>query len=76
MAQMRSERRQIESLRSRAWHFVRTGQVNEALEALEAAITADNGHWSIAEFNSREVADGLRDNRRYQALLERAEITW
>jgi adenylate cyclase len=64
------------SLSSQAWHFVRTGQVNEALEALEAAITAANGHWSISEFNSREVADVLRDNRRYRALLEKAEITW
>ena len=64
------------SLSSQAWHFVRTGQVNEALEALEAAITADNGFWLIAEFNSREVADVLRDNRRYRALLEEAGITW
>ena len=64
------------SFSSQAWHFVRTGQVNEALEALEAAITADNGPWLIAEFNSREVADALRDNRRYRTLLERAGITW
>ena len=64
------------SLSSQAWHFVRTGQVNMALEALEAAIAADNGHWLIAEFNSREVADVLRDGRRYQALLEKAGITW
>ena len=64
------------SLSSQAWHFVRTGQVNEALKTLEAAITAANGHWSISEFNSREVADVLRDNRRYRALLEKAEITW
>jgi adenylate cyclase len=64
------------SLRSQAWHFVRTGQVNQALEALEVAITADNGYWLIAEFNSREVADLLRDSRRYQALLAKAGITW
>ena len=64
------------SFSTQAWHFVRTGQVNMALEALEAAIAADNGHWSIAEFNSREVADLLRDDRRYQALLEEAGITW
>ena len=58
-----------------AWWYSNVGQVEPALDLIEAEIEA--GHIGLmALSHATGTLNALRDDPRYQALLEEAGITW
>ena len=57
------------------WLYAHSGQPDRAIELFEDYVRQGAYGWSAAT-HARSSSDRVRDDPRYQALLEQAGITW
>ena len=58
------------------WQAANSGQLDRAIELFEDYLVRPGAYGYAAIFDALYVSDLLRDDPRYQALLEQAGITW